>query len=177
MLTGTMVSRVRITMVKTSTRTERWETKLLTWSKLIACTGWSLPLACLFLRLANWCGQETGLSNHSRFAAPWPVLSTCADTLSAFWALYFLCSAIRSSVGLAQTMNTAQKHNLSQVLHLSPRQVSTGLALFYVCYVIFDLPANLIMTRVSPQVWMSRIVIAVGIVGSCMAAMRAAWSF
>lgn len=74
-------------------------------------------------------------------------------------------------------MNTRQGHNLRQELNLTPRQVSTGLALFYVCYVIFDLPANLIMTRLSPHVWMSRIVLGVGIVGSCMAAMKAAWSF
>ena len=97
--------------------------------------------------------------------------------IPAFWVLYFLCSAIRSNVGLAQTMNEAQHHDLSSVLHLSPHEVSTGLALFYVCYVIFDLPSNLIMTKLSPRIWMSRIVVAVGIIGSCMAAMKAAWSF
>ena len=75
-------------------------------------------------------------------------------TCIAFWLLYFLCSAIRSNVGLAQTMNSAEGHDLAQVLDLDPHQVSTGLALFYVCYVIFDLPANLIMTRLRPQVWM-----------------------
>ena len=96
--------------------------------------------------------------------------------IPAFWILYFLCSAIRSNVGLSQTMNEMQGHDLSSVLHLSPHEVSTGLALFYVCYVVFDLPSNLIMTRLSPRVWMSRIVIAVGIIGSCMAAMKAAWS-
>ncbi|KAI9847258.1 MAG: hypothetical protein M1838_000953 [Thelocarpon superellum] len=96
--------------------------------------------------------------------------------IPAFWVLYFLCSAIRANLGLAQTMNTAQGHNLMQVLHLSPHQVATGLALFYVCYVTCDLPANLIMTKLSPQVWMSRIVVGVAIVGSCMTAMRAAWS-
>ena len=73
-------------------------------------------------------------------------------------------------------MNEKQGHDLAEELHLSPKQISTGLALFYVCYVIFDLPSNLIMTRLSPQVWMSRIVIGVGIIGSCMAAMKAAWS-
>lgn len=74
-------------------------------------------------------------------------------------------------------MNLEQNHDLKAVLNLRQKQVSTGLALFYVCYVIFDLPSNLIMTRLSPRVWMSRIVIAVGIIGSCMAAMKAAWSF
>jgi MFS family permease len=96
--------------------------------------------------------------------------------IPAFWLLYFLCSAIRSNIGLAQTMNESAGHSLSQELNLSPKQVSTGLALFYVAYVVFDFPSNLIMTRLSPRVWMSRIVTAVGIIGACFAAVRAAWS-
>ena len=88
-----------------------------------------------------------------------------------------MCSAIRSNVGLAQTMNLAEHHDLASVLGLTQKNVSTGLALFYVCYVVFDFPSNLIMTRLSPRVWMSRIVVAVGVIGACMAAMRAAWSF
>jgi MFS family permease len=73
-------------------------------------------------------------------------------------------------------MNSAQGHDLSDVLNLTPKQVSTGLALFYVCYVIFDCPSNLIMSKLSPHVWMSRIVLSVGIIGTCMTAMKAAWS-
>ena len=96
--------------------------------------------------------------------------------IPAFWVLYFLCAAVRSNVSLAQTMNTDSGHDLGSVLNASPHQISTGLALFYVCYVVFDLPSNLIMTRLSPHVWMSRIVISVGVIGSCMAAMKAAWS-
>ncbi|KAH6682615.1 high affinity nicotinic acid plasma membrane permease-like protein [Halenospora varia] len=96
--------------------------------------------------------------------------------IPAFWILYFLCSAIRSNVGLAQTMNKAAGHNLEAVLHLNAKQTSTALALFYVAYVLFDLPSNLVMTRLSPRVWMSRIVLAVGIIGACFAAVKAAWS-
>ncbi|EAS27919.3 MFS transporter [Coccidioides immitis RS] len=93
-----------------------------------------------------------------------------------FWVLYFLCASIRSTVGLSQTMNIAEKHDLGSVLQMTPHEISTSLALFYVCYVVFDLPSNLIMTRLSPRVWMSRIVIGVGVIGSCMAAAKAAWS-
>ncbi|KAI4910936.1 hypothetical protein J4E90_007193 [Alternaria incomplexa] len=96
--------------------------------------------------------------------------------LPAFWILYFICSAIRSNIGLAQTMNLAEGHDLGSVLNITPKQVSTGLALFYVCYVIFDLPSNLIMSRVSPHAWMSRIVTCVGIIGMCLTAMNAAWN-
>jgi MFS family permease len=73
-------------------------------------------------------------------------------------------------------MNESARRSLSQELHLSPKQVSTGLALFYVSYVIFDSPSNLIMSRLSPKAWMSRIVTAVGVIGACFAVVKAAWS-
>jgi fucose permease len=73
-------------------------------------------------------------------------------------------------------MNSSAGHDLEQVLHLTPKETSTALALFYVAYVVFDFPSNLIMTRLSPRVWMSRIVLAVGIIGACFAAVKAAWS-
>lgn len=73
-------------------------------------------------------------------------------------------------------MNEDQGHDLEQKLNLTAKQTSTALALFYVAYVVFDFPSNLIMTRLSPRVWMSRIVLAVGIIGSCFAAVEAAWS-
>ncbi|KAF8456433.1 putative MFS transporter [Kalaharituber pfeilii] len=95
----------------------------------------------------------------------------------ALWVLYFLCAAVRSNVGLSLTMNMETGNSLSQKLKLSPHQISTGLALFYVCYVLFDVPANLIMTKLSPHVWMSRVVVGVGIVGACHAALSAGWNF
>jgi fucose permease len=74
-------------------------------------------------------------------------------------------------------MNSDVHHDLASELNLTPKQVSTGLALFYVCYVLFDLPSNLVMSKLSPHVWMSRIVTGVGIIGVCLTAMKAAWSF
>ncbi|KAJ6151586.1 hypothetical protein N7470_007183 [Penicillium chermesinum] len=97
--------------------------------------------------------------------------------IPALWVLYFMCSAIRSNIGLAQTMNETTGHDLGSFLHINSHQISTGLALFYVGYVVFDLPSNLVMTRLSPHVWMSRIVLSVGLIGTCMVAMKAAWSF
>ncbi|OHE97193.1 major facilitator superfamily transporter [Colletotrichum orchidophilum] len=96
--------------------------------------------------------------------------------IPAFWALYFLCSAIRSNIGIAQTMNAAQGHDLMSVLGLTAKDTSTALALFYVAYVIFDCPSNLVMAKLSPRIWMARIVIATGIIGTCFAAVQSAWS-
>jgi MFS family permease len=89
-----------------------------------------------------------------------------------FWLLYFLCSAIRSLPGLAQTMNLSTDDDLSSVLSLSPHELSLGLALFYVAYVIFELPSNLAMSRLSPSLWLARIVISVGVIGIAMVGMK-----
>jgi hypothetical protein len=64
--------------------------------------------------------------------------------IPCLWTLYFLASASRSNVGLALTMNTATGDGLSQHLGLSEHQISTGVALFYVAYVIFEVPSNLV---------------------------------
>lgn len=99
-----------------------------------------------------------------------------ADHDVAFWCLYFLCSAIRSNIGIAQTMNVSDRHDLMSVLHMTPKDTSTALALFYVSYVIFDLPSNLVMSRLNPRVWMARIVFATSLVGTCFAAVQSVWS-
>ena len=64
-------------------------------------------------------------------------------------------------------MNRAEGHSLAQQLHLTSKDTSTALALYYVGYIIFDVPMNLIMTKVSPQTWLARIVITVGLVYTC----------
>ncbi len=73
-------------------------------------------------------------------------------------------------------MNESAGHDLMQVLGLSLKDTSTALALFYVSYVLFDFPSNLIMSKLSPRVWMARIVFAVGVVGTCFTAVETAWS-
>lgn len=94
-----------------------------------------------------------------------------------FWLLYFLCSAVRSLVGLAQTMNKKQRHDLKTYLTLSEHQVSTGLALFYATYVVCEVPSNLLMSKLRPQVWLARIVISVGVIGIAMVGMTNAAGF
>ncbi|KAF2766152.1 MFS general substrate transporter [Teratosphaeria nubilosa] len=97
--------------------------------------------------------------------------------IPALWVLYFLCSAVRANVGLAQTMNERSGHDLESQLHLTAHQVSTGLALFYASYVVFEVPSNLVMSKLSPQVWLARIVISVGVIGTAMVGMRNAAGF
>lgn len=73
-------------------------------------------------------------------------------------------------------MNADVGHDLMSVLHLTSKDTSTALALFYVAYVVFDCPSNLVMSKLSPRIWMARIVFATGLVGACFAAVQSAWS-
>lgn len=87
------------------------------------------------------------------------------------WVLYFLTSLGSASYGQALTMNSETKDSLRQQLKLSAHDTSTASALYYVGYIIFDVPVNLVMTRVAPQAWLSRIVMSVGLVYACYAAL------
>jgi MFS family permease len=108
--------------------------------------------------------------------------------IPCLWTLYFLASSSRSNVGLALTMNLSTGDSLGQHLGLSEHQISTGVALFYVAYVIFEVPSNLVsmsvcggvdylVTRIRPHVWIARIQMSVGIVAACHAALSSVWSF
>nr|POE76169.1 vitamin h transporter 1 [Quercus suber] len=97
--------------------------------------------------------------------------------IPAFWVLYFLCSAVRANVGLAQTMNVRQGHDIKSYLHITSHQVSTGLALFYASYVVLELPSTLAMSKLSPRIWLARIVISVGVIGIAGIGMRNAGGF
>jgi hypothetical protein len=76
--------------------------------------------------------------------------------IPCLWVLYFLASSSRSTVGLALTMNTSTNDSLEQALGLSEHEISTGVALFYVAYVIFEVPSNLVSISPSPFVGLMR---------------------
>lgn len=94
--------------------------------------------------------------------------------IPALWCLYFLTSFGSSAYGNALTMNSEAGHSLRQTLNLTAKHTSTASALYYVGYIIFDVPMNIIMTKLAPQAWLSRIVMSVGLVYACYAALDSA---
>lgn len=91
--------------------------------------------------------------------------------IPALWCFYFLTSFGSSAYGNTLTMNMEAGHSLIQTLGLDSHDTATASALYYVAYIIFDVPMNLAMTRLSPQVWLARIGITVGLVYACYAAL------
>ncbi|KAI9316619.1 major facilitator superfamily domain-containing protein [Dichotomocladium elegans] len=75
------------------------------------------------------------------------------------------------------TMNKQAGHDLATTAGLTAQENNIGLGLFYVAYILFEVPSNLIMARVNPAFWIARIMITWSIVTGCMAAISAPWHF
>jgi len=91
--------------------------------------------------------------------------------IPALWCLYFLTSFGSSAYGNTLTMNYESNHSLTQTLNLTSKDTSTASALYYVGYILFDVPMNIAMTKLAPQAWLSRIVFTVGLVYACYASL------
>lgn len=62
-------------------------------------------------------------------------------------------------------------------LGLSEGVFSFGAGVFYLGYMLFEVPSNLILHRIGARRWISRIMISWGIISACMLFVRNDWSF
>ncbi|KAJ7175883.1 major facilitator superfamily domain-containing protein [Mycena filopes] len=75
--------------------------------------------------------------------------------------LYLLSFLDRTNVGNAKLLG------LTTDLHVGAPQYNTALALYFVAYVIFEVPANLSLKRFNPQIWLPTLTLVWGIVSIC----------
>ncbi|KAI0098094.1 putative allantoate permease [Hypoxylon sp. NC0597] len=78
--------------------------------------------------------------------------------LPMLFLIYVASFLDRSNISNALTMS------LPQELGLTGRQPNIALAVFFVPYIIFEIPSNLLMKRFSPRVWLSLCILGFGIV-------------
>jgi MFS transporter, ACS family, tartrate transporter len=84
--------------------------------------------------------------------------------------LYLVSFLDRLNVGFAAfTMNKA--------IGLTPEMFGFGSGLFFLGYVLVQVPSNLLMLRVGARVWIARVVIAWGVVSFCLAFVVGPYSF
>lgn len=57
-------------------------------------------------------------------------------------------------------------------LHLDSNQYSISLVVFFVSYVIFEVPSNLVLSKTRPSIFLPTIMIIWGAVTCCMAAVK-----
>ncbi|KAI9293029.1 MFS general substrate transporter [Neoconidiobolus thromboides FSU 785] len=64
----------------------------------------------------------------------------------------------------------ARLYGLEKALNLTQDEFSWCLSIFFIGYVLFEVPSNLMMKRTSPPIWIARIMITWGVVTMCLAA-------
>ncbi|KAL2140004.1 hypothetical protein VTI28DRAFT_4398 [Corynascus sepedonium] len=82
--------------------------------------------------------------------------------LPAVGILYLLSFLDRSNVG------NARIEGLADDLNMTGNQYLTGLTLYFIGYVLFEIPCNIILKRTTPRFWLPTLTIAWGIVATLM---------
>jgi len=115
----------------------------------------------------------------ARIEAPWFIsrpLPTSATTkvrrrlIPFLFLLYIVAYLDRINVGFAALQ-------MNQALGFSARTYGLGAGIFFLSYVAFEIPSNIILARVGARWWIARIMISWGLVSSAMMFVRGAAGF
>ncbi|KAH6991326.1 major facilitator superfamily domain-containing protein [Ilyonectria sp. MPI-CAGE-AT-0026] len=85
-----------------------------------------------------------------------------AKLLPAVGILYLLSFLDRSNVG------NARIEGMVDDLNMTGNQYLTGLTLYFIGYVLFEIPCNIILKRTTPRLWLPTLTIAWGIVATLL---------
>ena len=87
-----------------------------------------------------------------------------------FFAMMFLNYLDRINIGFASL-------RMNQDLGFGPTVFGFGASIFFVGYMVLEVPSNLMLHWVGARVWLARILMSWGAVAACMAFTSSAWSF
>jgi MFS transporter, ACS family, tartrate transporter len=90
--------------------------------------------------------------------------------LPFLFLLYLLNILDRGNVGIASLQ-------MKPDLQLSDRAYALGAAIFYIGYISFEVPSNLILHRIGARRWISRIMVSWGIVSAATMFVSQPWHF
>lgn len=74
---------------------------------------------------------------------------------------YFVANLDKTNISIAALQMNAD-------LGLTASMYGLGVGMFYISYIIFEIPSNVIMTRVGARIWIARIMITWGVVSAGM---------
>ena len=87
-----------------------------------------------------------------------------------FFAMMFFNYLDRINIGFAALQ-------MNQDLGFGPAVFGFGASVFFVGYMLLEVPSNLMLHWVGARVWLSRILMSWGVVAICMAFTSSSWSF
>jgi MFS transporter, ACS family, tartrate transporter len=91
--------------------------------------------------------------------------------LPFLFLLYVINLIDRTNIGMARLQMVDQQNILDEEAY------GLGAGIFYVGYLLFEVPSNLILLRMGPRVWIARILVSWGLISSAMMFVMGPWSF
>src|SRR5581483_650975 len=102
---------------------------------------------------------------------PPTVTRKVARRLIPFLCVLYICNILdRANVGFARL-------TMQDDLEMSPRVFDLGYGLFYIGYLLFEVPSNLLLRRVGARRWIARIMVSWGIISCLTMFVTGTWSF
>lgn len=87
-----------------------------------------------------------------------------------FFAMMFFNYLDRINIGFA---GLRMNHDLG----FGPATFGFGASIFFLGYMVLEVPSNLMLHRLGARIWLARILLTWGAVATCMAFVKGAWSF
>lgn len=91
--------------------------------------------------------------------------------LPFLFLLYVVNLIDRTNIGIARLQMVDELGILDEAAY------ALGAGLFYIGYLLFEVPANLILLRVGARVWIARILVSWGLISAAMMFVTGSWSF
>jgi ACS family tartrate transporter-like MFS transporter len=85
--------------------------------------------------------------------------------LPFLFLLYIVCFLDRVNIGFAALQ-------MNRELGFSPRMYGLGAGIFFLGYVLFEIPSNLVLARIGARVWIARIMVTWGLIACAMMLIR-----
>lgn len=85
--------------------------------------------------------------------------------------LYVINLIDRTNIGIARLQMVDELHILDE------KAYSLGAGIFYVGYLLFEVPSNLILMRMGARAWIARILVSWGLISAAMMFVTGPWSF
>src|SRR5690242_20481261 len=85
--------------------------------------------------------------------------------------LYVINLIDRTNIGIARLQMVDQQHLLDESAY------ALGAGVFYVGYLLFEVPSNLILLRIGARAWIARIMVSWGLISAAMMFVTGPWSF
>src|SRR5947209_2668861 len=91
--------------------------------------------------------------------------------LPFLFLLYVINLIDRTNIGIARLQMVDQENILDEEAY------ALGAGIFYVGYLLFEVPSNLILARTGARAWIARILVSWGLISAAMMFVTGPWSF